>query len=183
MENVDKNTDNNAVNSKNKKHSPMNNVQVFLLNLLIVIISLWLLFGFVLSFTVAPNDDMSPNIRNHDLLLSFRLEKELHAQDVVVIKKNNITYVGRVVAVSGDEVDISDENHLIINGSSMIETNIYSETPRYEGFVEYPVKIGSGEYFILADSRNGGEDSRYYGTVKDNEIVGKVVTVIRRTGI
>ncbi len=183
MDNVDKNTNSNSTNDKKKKHSPMNPVQVFLLNLLIVIISIWLLFGFVLCFTTAPNGDMAPNIKEHDLLLSYRLEKKLRAQDVVVIRKNNITYVGRIVAVNGDEVDISDENRLMINGSSMIETNIYSETPRYEGFVEYPVKLGKGEYFVLADSRNGGEDSRYYGTVKDSEIVGKVVSVLRRNGI
>ena len=37
-----------------------------------------------------------------------------------------------------------------------------------------------GEFFILADHRNGGEDSRYYGAVRTEDLLGTVITVIRR---
>ena len=168
---------------KKKGRSPMNPIQVFLLNLLIIIVSVWLLFGFVLGFAVAPNGDMAPNIKEHDLLLYYRLGSEFRAQDVVVIRKNNITYVGRIIAAENDSVDISDANRPVINGSIMQESNIYTETPRYEGFVEYPLTLGKDEFFVLTDMRNGGEDSRYYGVVKRQEIQGTVVSVIRRNNI
>lgn len=166
-----------------KQHSPMNPIQIFLLNLLIVIVSVWLLFGFIIGFAIAPNGDMVPSIHERDLLLYYRLNQELHAQDVVVIRKNNINYVGRIIAVENDTVDISDANKPVVNGNSLVESNIYYETPRYEGFVEYPVTLGKDEYFVLTDMRNGGEDSRYYGIVKKQEIKGTVITVIRRTGL
>lgn len=169
--------------TKKKGRSPMNPIQVFLLNLLIIIVSVWLLFGFVLGFAVAPNGDMAPNIKEHDLLLYYRLGSEFRAQDVVVIRKNNITYVGRIIAAENDSVDISDANRPVINGSIMQESNIYTETPRYEGFVEYPLTLGKDEFFVLTDMRNGGEDSRYYGVVKRQEIQGTVVSVIRRNNI
>ena len=91
--------------------------------------------------------------------------------------------MGRIVAVPGDTVDITDTENLVINGNVMIESNIYVSTPRYEGFVEYPVKLASNEYFVLCDYRTGSEDSRYYGSVAENEIMGKVITVLRRNDL
>ncbi|MBR6996988.1 MAG: signal peptidase I [Ruminococcus sp.] len=133
-------------------------VQLFLLNCLIIVTVVWLMFGFVLGLAQAPNSDMSPNIKANDLLLYYRLSRDFQAQDVVVVSKNKTTYIGRIVAGPGDTVDISDAEDLVINGNSMIESNVYTITPKYEGFVEYPVKLGEGEYFILCDNRSGSED-------------------------
>ena len=168
---------------KKKKKSPMDPVHLFLLNCLIIVTVVWLMFGFVLGLAQAPNSDMSPNIKANDLLLYYRLSCELHAQDVVVVAKNKTTYIGRIVAVPGDTVDITDTEKLVINGNAVIESNVYTATPRYEGFVEYPVKLGDDEYFILCDRRTGSEDSRYYGSVNRDEIKGKVITAVRRNDL
>ena len=168
---------------KKKQRSPMAPVQLFLLNCLIIVTVVWLMFDFVLGPAQAPNSDMSPNIKANDLLLYYRLSRDFQAQDVVVVSKNNTTYIGRIVAVPGDTVDISDAEALVINGNSMIEPNVYTITPKYEGFVEYPVKLGEGEYFILCDNRSGSEDSRYYGSVAKSEIKGKVITAVRRNDL
>lgn len=168
---------------KKKQRSPMAPVQLFLLNCLIIVTVVWLMFGFVLGLAQAPNSDMSPNIKANDLLLYYRLSRDFQAQDVVVVSKNKTTYIGRIVAGPGDTVDISDAEALVINGNSMIEPNVYTTTPKYEGFVEYPVKLGEGEYFILCDNRSGSEDSRYYGSVARSEIKGKVITAVRRNDL
>ena len=173
----------NSKNKQEKHRSPMTPIQIFLLNLLIVIIVMWLLFGFVIGAVTAPNNDMSPNIKFKDLLLYYRLDESYCAQDTVVFVKNNTTYIGRVVAASGDSVEISDDDQLIINNHIVSEPEIRAATPRYEGFVKYPVLLGNNEYFILADSRGGAEDSRYFGTVERSEIHGKVVALIRRHSI
>ena len=165
---------------KKKKKSPMDPIQLFLLNCLIIVAVIWQMFGFVLGLMQAPNSDMSPNIKTKDLILYYRLSREFHAQDVVVVAKNKTNYIGRIVAVPGDTVDITDAEKLVINGNTMIESNVYTDTPRYEGFLEYPVKLGNDEYFILCDRRTGGEDSRYYGSVTKSEIKGKVITAVRR---
>lgn len=167
-------------NKQKKDRSPMTPIQILLLNLIIVISILWILFGSVIGVISAPNNDMSPNIKVKDLLLYYRLGNEYHAQDIVVLVKNNTTYIGRVVAVGGDSVDISDSEKLIINGNTVAEPSIYESTPRFEGFVDYPVELGKDEYFILADARSGSEDSRYYGIVSADEILGKGITIIRR---
>lgn len=168
---------------KNRKKSPMDPIHLFLLNCLIILSVIWLMFGFVLGSMQAPNSDMSPNIKTNDLVLYYRLSREFHAQDVVVVAKNNTDYIGRIVAVPGDTLDITDAENLVINGNTVIESNVYTATPRYEGFVEYPVKLGNDEYFILCDRRTGGEDSRYYGSVTKDEIKGKVITIVRRNDL
>ena len=38
----------------------------------------------------------------------------------------------------------------------------------------------AGEVFVLADFRNGGADSRFFGPVKEQEILGTVITLVRR---
>lgn len=91
-------------------------------------------------------------------------------------------FVCRVVAGPGDTVEVT-ENRLIINGNSMIESGIYYPTNAYVGYTEYPVRLKENEYFVMADFRNGGVDSRFFGPVTAEEIQGTVITVVRRNNI
>lgn len=93
------------------------------------------------------------------------------------------TFVCRVVAGPGDTVEIAESERLIVNGNAVVEPNIFYNTPEYTGFIEYPLKLGEGQYFVLADSRNGGADSRFFGAVNREEILGTVITIMRRNNI
>ena len=180
---VNKNDEAEKDKKEKKKRSPMGPIQTFFLNALLILTAIWLLCGFILGFSTVPNGDMTPNFKAGDLLMYYQLNRDFVAQDVVVLKKNDTTYVGRVVAKGGDTVNITDKGGLVINGNTMIETNIYNNTVRYEGFVNYPVTLKDGEYFVLNDIRSSGEDSRYYGPVSENEILGKVITAVRRNNL
>ena len=92
-------------------------------------------------------------------------------------------FICRVVAGPGDKVEISEGERLIINGNAVIESGIFYPTPEYAGFVEYPLELGEGEYFVLADYRNGGADSRFFGAVREDEILGTVITILRRNNL
>ena len=150
---------------------------------MITIFILWAIFTFVLGVKMAPNDDMVPRVSAGDILLFYRIDKQVDTKDVIVIEKNDTCYVLRVIAAEGDTVDITEESGLVINGKPASEENIYYSTPRYEGFVEYPVTLEKDECFVLADKREGGEDSRYFGPVKIKEIRGTVIGQFRRAGI
>ena len=163
--------------------------QYFLLQLVILIVVLWVLFFKIVGITTCPTADMYPRIDAGDLVLYYRLDTDVKAQDVIVIEKTTPDsekkeqFVLRVVAVAGDTVEITDGERLVVNGNTMIETNIFYATPRYEGFVEYPLKLEEGQCFVLADSRNGGSDSRYFGVVDKSEILGTVITIARRNNL
>ncbi len=97
--------------------------------------------------------------------------------------ENKQMFICRVVAVAGDTVEISDDGRLIVNGNAMIETNIFSQTTYYVGFTEYPLTLHPGECFVMADLRNGGADSRFFGPVTTEEIMGTVITIMRRNNL
>ena len=91
-------------------------------------------------------------------------------------------FVSRVVAGPGDTVEVKDD-HLLVNGNSMQERNIFYPTPEYTGFMEYPLTLGEGQYFVLADHRTDGKDSRFFGVVEKDEILGTVITIVRRNSL
>ena len=155
------------------------------LRLLVLLAVVWICFFKIVGLTHMPDGDMYPRIDAGDLVLFYRLERDVRAQDVAVIEKTmpdggRELFISRVVAVGGDTVEIDGEGHLIINGNRMVESNIFSATASYDGAVEYPLQLGEGEYFVLADRRSGGTDSRVFGPVSAEEIQGCVISVLRR---
>ena len=153
----------------------------FFTRLAFLVILLWILVGMVFGLAVMRNDDMLPRISAGDLMLFYRLEDTLRAEDVILFEKEGRQYAGRIVAVGGDTVEVTEDARLMINGSYVAESNIYYSTPRYESKVAYPVALGEGQVFVLCDYREGARDSRYFGPVEKTEIQGKVITVIRRS--
>ena len=150
---------------------------------------LWILFFQIVGLVICPTADMHPRIDSGDMVLYYRLDKDVRAQDVIVVEKTTPDsaepqiFVLRVVAVAGDTVEITDTERLVINGNTMIEPDIFYGTPRYEGFTEYPLTLEEGQCFVLADSRNGGADSRYFGPVNVDDILGTVITIVRRNNL
>lgn len=158
----------------------MRDLELFGLRALIFIVIVWALFYLIIGFATMPGDDMYPRIDGGDLLMFYRLDREPVAQDVIVISKGGERVIARVVAIPGDTVEVTERDTLVINGSTMIESNIFYSTPRYDNGVEYPLTLGPGEYFVLADKREGGMDSRWFGPVTEDEIAGTVITIMRR---
>ena len=87
------------------------------------------------------------------------------------------------MAVPGDVVEITDESELMVNKNTVMEDNIFYTTPAYDSEVEYPLALKEDQYFILCDNREGAKDSRSFGVVDTSEIKGKVITIVRRSGI
>lgn len=162
----------------------------FLFRIVALVAVIYVLFWHIVGITMMPNKDMYPRLDAGDLLLYYRLEKNIKSQDIIVFDKEATagegakTLVCRVIGAPGDTVEVTEEKGLTVNGNTLIESNIFYPTKPYEeGIAEYPVKLGEGEYFVMADQRNGGMDSRYFGIVKADEIRGVVITVLRRNNL
>lgn len=155
----------------------------FLLRLAAFVAIIWIIFGVVFGITTMKNADMQPQIHAGDLMLYYRLGSSYIADDVVVVKHGGKEITGRIVAVPGDSIEITEEHKLVINGSVVIENDIFYETLRYESDVKYPVKLGKDEYFILGDLRSNAEDSRNFGAVNIAHIKGKVISILRKNNI
>ena len=174
---------------KRSEHS-VKDYQYFILRLLIFIVVIWVLFFKLIGVTHMPNNDMYPRLDSGDMVLFYRLDKNVVAQDIIAFESttpehpdSKELFICRVVAVAGDTVEITDAGQLLINGNAVIESNIFYSTPRYVGYTEYPLTLGEGECFVLSDSRNSGTDSRYFGPVKKENILGTVITILRRNNL
>ena len=158
-------------------------IRSFFFKLIMMVLLLWVLFGVLFGITPMRNNDMSPRISAGDLLLYYRLDENYRTNDVVVFEKDGTEYTGRIVGKGGESVEITEDAQLKVNGSSVIETDIFYSTPRCEEGIEYPVELAEDEYFILCDYRNGAKDSRYFGPVSRSEIKGNVITILRRSSL
>jgi signal peptidase I len=139
---------------------------------------LWIVFGQVFALTQMKGEDMYPRLRDGDLIVAYRLERDLVQDDVVLFEKNGYQHVGRIVAQGGDVVDLTEDGSLVINGNVQEEEIFYITEPA-AGSLSYPYTVPEDSYFILCDFRTNGVDSRYFGAVTREEIVGKVISILR----
>ena len=97
-----------------------------------------------------------------------------HSQacDTHTPQQSQQTFIKRVVGLPGDKIQIID-GHVYRNG--VREKDSYTEpcgpgTPSCN--FRTPINIPPGEYFMMGDNRPDSEDSRYWGPVPDNWIIG-----------
>lgn len=135
---------------------------------------------FLFGITLVPDESMKPAIREGDLIVFYRLQKQYSAGDLVIVNDGERKEVRRVVAVAGDEVSFSEDG-LIVNGYRQSESDIYTETLPFSEGITYPLVLDDGQVFVMGDNRPQSEDSRLYGAVDiETGTEGEVMTVIRR---
>ena len=155
----------------------------FLARLAFFVVTLWLLLGVVLGVGAVTTGEMAPRICSGDVMLYWRLSQGFNEGDVVVYTADGEERLGRVVARPGDEITVTEAGELMVNGAVVVESDISTPTPRYESAVDYPVHLGTDEFFVLADLREGGHDSRLYGPIARSQIKGNVISALRRSNL
>lgn len=165
------------------KASPMGDLLLLLFKIGLVAMFLVFMTTFFYGITQARDTSMTPAIKEGDLVIYYRPDKDYAVGDAIVVEYNGSLQVRRVVATEGDTVDISESGGLVVNGATQIEDEIYTSTYPYTDGITFPVTVGSGEVFVLGDERTSAEDSRVYGTVRIKATKGAVMAVIRRRGI
>jgi signal peptidase I len=84
-------------------------------------------------------------------------------------------FIKRVIGVPGDTVDIR-QGHVYVNSGELSEPYIRQPTlPINVRFAH--VQLGPNEYFVLGDNRGNSSDSRAWGPVSADEIVGRTWVV------
>lgn len=155
-------------------------VQLFTRLLMLALVG-WALMTQVFLIERTSGNGMFPAVKDGDLLFGFRLQQEYREDDVIVYTVDGETYVGRIVALSGDTVTLDDSGTLLVNGTAQGEEILY---PTYaKGDMSYPYTVPEGCIFVLGDYRTQTEDSRDFGPVPMDQVEGKVITILRRRGL
>ncbi|WP_183342464.1 signal peptidase I [Conexibacter arvalis] len=81
------------------------------------------------------------------------------------------TFIKRVVAVGGDTVAIRG-GRVVLNGRVQDEPFIRPCGP--EGACSFPtaVTVPDGSFYMLGDNRGASDDSRFWGPVKEDQLIG-----------
>jgi signal peptidase I len=118
-------------------------------------------------------DSMEPNLHNGEYVLIDKISYLLHEPergDVVVFTppNNERDYIKRVIGLPGDTVEIKG-GQVYVNGAVLDE-------PYLKNLInnDMPARvIENGRYFVLGDNRNNSSDSRSFGTITPQSIVGR----------
>lgn len=110
-----------------------------------------------------------------DVVLTVK-SNHFRTGDIVAFYYNNNILVKRVIAESGDWVNITKDGTVYVNSKKIkehyIEHKSYGETN-----IKFPYQVSENRIFVLGDNRSVSIDSRNtsVGTVSDEQLVGKLI--------
>lgn len=176
-----KTTENKTTEKKRQKKSTKQLLIRLLIKIAVISVAAWAFFSFVIGIHVHYGNNMHPSIRDGDLVFSFRMERP-YINAAVLYEWNGKTTVGRVIAMEGSTVDISDDGFFTVNGVVPTEEVFYPTYKADNSAVEFPYTVPAGKVFILNDFREDTNDSRSFGAVDMEELKGPLIFTMRRRG-
>ena len=118
---------------------------------------------------------MKGTLESGDIVLAVKSNR-FKTGDVVAFYYNNNILVKRVIAKSGDWVNITKDGTVYVNDKKInepyIENKAYGETN-----IKFPYQVPENRIFVLGDNRKVSIDSRNtsVGAVSDEQLVGKLI--------
>lgn len=151
----------------------------------VIIISLVIIIP-VRYFLIQPfyvkGASMEPNFYDHEYLIideiSYRLDKPQRGDVVVFRPPNNPSqfYIKRIIGLPGETIKIEQGKIIIINPENpqgfRLSEQIYLPNTQTQGSQQ--VTLGPDQYYLLGDNRSSSLDSRIFGPVKKDNIIGRV---------
>jgi signal peptidase I len=143
--------------------------------------------AFVIQAYRIPTGSMEDTVMAGDFVMVNKLaytgSKVPQVGDVIVFAyplNPDRDFVKRVIAVGGQEVALRDKL-LYVDGAltpmppagknidAEILSSVFSNRDNFG-----PVLVPQGSYFVMGDNRDDSEDSRFWGTVPDDHVKGRV---------
>ena len=152
-----------------------------LLRLIFIAAAVYAVLTYGFAVLQVSGNEMFPSVKDGDLVIAYRLQKDYYQNDTVVYSVAGKKAVGRIVACEGDVVQITESGVLIVNGTTQSGEIYFATYPRDEGGTE--LRVPENCVYILGDYRTNSTDSRDFGAVSADDLIGKVITVLRRRGI
>ena len=158
----------------------------FVRELLETIILIGLVYTLVNLATVRfyiEGPSMQPNFRAGQFLIVSRanyLFGQPQRGEIVVFDApgddntpDNPLLIKRLIGMPGDHVEFKD-GHVLINGEQLNEPYTAEQDCR-NNCADRSWDLGPNEYFFMGDNRNNSRDSRVFGPVTKDRIIGEAI--------
>ncbi len=124
---------------------------------------------------------MDPNFENGDYLIvdeiSYRFS-DPERGEVIVFKypeDPSHRFIKRIVGLPGETVEIKDGKVIIYKDGT---SQVLNESEYLSDLVtagDFQITLGENEYFVLGDNRSFSFDSRKFGVLPRDKIIGRVI--------
>ena len=141
---------------------------------------------FLIQPFIVEGSSMMPNYVDKEYLLAEKLDYFIGSPkrgDVVIFKYPNnpsVNFIKRVIGLPGETIQIQDSVITVINsgnsnGVALQEGAYLSSTVKTltDSKGQYTVTFADGEYFVLGDNREHSSDSREWGVLPRENIIGR----------
>lgn len=118
---------------------------------------------------------MEDTLKSGDLVVAVNGSR-YKAGDVIAFNYNSSILVKRVIALSGDWVDIDGDGNVYVN-EKLLDEPYVSEKALGKCSIEFPCRVQAGRVFVLGDHRTVSIDSRSsaVGCVEKKDVMGEVL--------
>ena len=149
-----------------------------IVELIAIAVVLFVVIHFTMQAYQVNDDSMQNTLHNGQNVLVNRVSYLFHTPargDVIVLRDptdTGHTLLRRVIGLPGDTVTV-DSTTITVNGVQLNEPYVSQKFNPGASVVKVP----PGSYFVLPDNRLVSADSRYFGAISGNLIIGKAVMV------
>ncbi len=153
----------------------------------IIIISLAIIVP-VRYFLIQPfyvkGASMEPNFYNHEYLIINEISYRFHQPergDVIIFKPPRSShgdyFIKRIIGLPGERVELKDGRIKVYNqefpqGIIIDESMYLSSELKTQG--QFDLTLIEEEYFVVGDNRTSSLDSRTFGPIEEDDIIGKI---------
>ena len=160
---------------EHRRSSTRRALHVTILILLLVAAAAVVAVMMILPIYRVSGEAMSQTLEDGDIVVALN-DGKYKSGDVIGFYFDDSTFIKRVIAVSGDWVDIDADGNVSVNGAQLDEPYV-SEKAFGDCNISLPYQVPDGRCFVMGDHRANSVDSRNsgIGCISSEMVIGRLL--------
>lgn len=162
-----------------KKRRVLKEIVGYLVTIIVAVILATFIRIFIFEPFIVPTPSMEPTLKVGDKViinkLSFKFDS-IDRGDIIAFHspiEEDKELVKRAVGIEGDEISLTTEGEVYINGEKIAED--YLPLGMNISYMNQLFVVKENEVFVMGDNRNNSYDSRFFGNISEDNIFGKLL--------